>query len=415
MKRWKKLNNEDIKARVFAALDKNVDFARENILGVPASYLDSKVFYQDYPFLKDAPFMTTLIHNPNHIGCHTLGESERFFEGTQALERELIRICAEDIFEGEADAQDGYVASGGTEANIQAVWIYRNFFMRERGAGLDEIAVLCSQDNHYSIAKACNLLHLKSGMIAVDHRSREIIPARLEEKIASLQSQGVRYFIVVANMMTTMFGSVDDPAVYTEALDAAGAEYRMHIDGAYGGFVYPFSGPSEGLNFRNPAISSITLDAHKMVQAPYGTGIFLARKGLMKYVYTQEASYVKGLDATLIGSRSGANAIAVWMILMTYGPHGWKEKIHVLQYRTAWLCRQLDQVDIRYYRHPRANIVTIEADQLPRELAEKYGLVPDNHQSPAWYKIVVMDHVTIDKLLPFVEELKVSVRIGEPG
>ena len=56
-----------------------------------------------------------------------------------------------------------------------------------------------------------------------------------------------------------------------------------------------------------------------MLQAPYGTGIFLARKGLINYVYTETASYVKGLDATLVGSRSGANAIAVWMILKSHG------------------------------------------------------------------------------------------------
>lgn len=412
MEYWKKHSIEDIKQRVFEALDKNVDFAKENILGVPASYLDDKVFYQDFPFLKDAPFLSTLIHNPNHIGCHTLGESERFFQGTQELERELIRICAEDIFRGAPDGQDGYVASGGTEANIQAAWIYRNYFLREQKAHLDEIAILCSEDNHYSIVKAANLLQLAHRAIPVNHRNRKIQPDALHQTISELKNEGKRCFIVVANMMTTMFGSVDDPDLYADALEAAGLEYRIHIDGAYGGFVYPFHADDHKLSFRNPRISSIALDAHKMVQAPYGTGIFLVRKGLMEYVYTEEASYVKGLDATLIGSRSGANAIAVWMILMVYGPHGWKEKIHVLHYRTQWLCDQLDELSIRYYRHPKANIVAIEADQVPGELAVKYGLVPDKHEAPNWYKIVVMDHVTIDKMQPFVKQLEVMEMVG---
>lgn len=406
MKYWKKLSREAIHRRVFEALGENVDFAEENILGVPASYLDSKVFYQEAPFLKDAPFLTTLIHNPNHIGCHTLGESEAFFEGTQALEQELIRICAEDIFKGDPDRQDGYVASGGTEANIQAAWIYRNYFMQEYGAAPEEIAILCSEDNHYSVHKAANLLGIQHHAVPVTRHDRKIDEAALRRDIGRLKEEGIRYIIVVANMMTTMFGSVDDPDMYSQVLERAGLPFRIHIDGAYGGFVYPFSGGDDKLSFRNPHIHSVALDAHKMVQAPYGTGIFLARKGLIDYVYTESASYVKGLDATLVGSRSGANAVAVWMILMTYGPHGWREKIHVLHYRTRWLCRQLDELGISYYRHPRSNIVAIDAHCVTPVLAKKYGLVPDNHHQPDWYKVVVMEHVTIDKMLPLVEELR---------
>jgi glutamate/tyrosine decarboxylase-like PLP-dependent enzyme len=142
-----------------------------------------------------------------------------------------------------------------------------------------------------------------------------------------------------------------------------------------------------------------------MVQAPYGTGIFLIRKGWMKYAYTEEAQYVQGLDATLSGSRSGANAISVWMILMTYGPHGWFEKIHILNYRTEWLCQQLRERSIRFYRHPGSNIVTLHKSGIPAATAGQFGLVPDSHTHPEWYKVVVMDHVTVDALSELVEAL----------
>ena len=191
----------------------------------------------------------------------------------------------------------------------------------------------------------------------------------------------------------------------THALTRAGAEFRVHVDGAYGGFYYPFADPETSLDFSNPQVSSVTLDAHKMLQAPYGTGIFLARKGLMEHVVTKEASYVEGQDYTLIGSRSGANAIAVWMILMKNGPYGWREKIFVLQKRAQWLCEQLDKIGAQYYRHPSSNIVTIRSTSISEPLAAAHWLVPDNHQAPAWYKIVVMEHVTIDKLEPFVAAL----------
>ena len=131
--------------------------------------------------------------------------------------------------------------------------------------------------------------------------------------------KGKKYFIVISNMATTMFGSVDDPDTYTDLLEELDLPYKLHIDGAYGGFVYPFSNKKSTINFANPKICSITIDAHKMLQAPYGTGVYLCRKGLIENVLTKEAEYVEGMDLTLCGSRSGANAVAVFMILFTYG------------------------------------------------------------------------------------------------
>lgn len=402
---WKKLSTDEIKARIFRALEHNINFEKTNIIGLPASYLDPKVFYQDAPFLKDAPFLTAMIQNPNNIGCHTMGSSERFFAGTQEIERELIKICAEDILKGEPDQQDGYVASGGTEANIQAAWVYRNYFMKEHGLSRNEIALICSEDCHYSIAKAANILALKFATVKVDKSSREISEASVTEVLDELKSEGIKAVVITANMMTTMFGSVDDVDAYVAAVKKSGMEFKIHVDGAYGGFVYPFSGEDTRSDFANPHVSSVVLDAHKMAQAPYGTGILLMRKGYMNYVLTEEASYVKGLDSTLIGSRSGANPIAVWMILMTYGPNGWREKIHVLMYRAQWMCDRLDELNIGYYRNERSNIITIAAEFVPVELAEKYGLVPDNHENPGWYKIVVMDHVSIDKMEDLIEDI----------
>lgn len=407
MKYWKKLSFAEQDKKITEALGKNVDYRQKVSLGVPASRLDEVVFYEQAPFLKDAPLLRTYVQNPNHIGCHTMGDSEEFFSGTQELEREVIELLSVDILHAKPHSCDGYVAAGGTEANIQAAWIYRNYFQREYNAQNSEIALLGSVDTHYSIAKAANLLSINWYAVPVDNDTRIIIKTGLDEVIKKAMAEGIKYFIVISNMATTMFGSVDDPDVYAEYLKTNGAEFMLHVDGAFGGFIYPISYPDTNACFRNPVVSSVTLDAHKMLQAPYGTGIFLARKGLMPYVYTKEAQYVNGMDITLSGSRSGANAIAIWMILMTYGPHGWFEKINKLLYRTDWCCKQLDQLGIKYYRYPKMNIITIKSEHIPATIAQKYGLVPDTHDNnPQWYKIVVMDHVEVEHLQAFLNELK---------
>lgn len=403
---WKKKSQEEISEIIFEALGNNVDYHKQSIIGIPASYLDGQVFNKDANFVKDAPYISTLLQNPNHIGCHTLGESESFFAGTQKIEKELIALCATDILKATVDSTDGYVASGGTEANMQAVWIYRNYFMHVHKAQSNEIVLLCSEDSHYSVDKSSNVLSIDLVKIPVDENTRELSKEAVKQKIQEAKKEGKKYFIVLSNMMTTMFGSVDSVETYTQTLEEEKVEYKLHIDGAYGGFYHPFISESDALTFNNPRISSFTLDAHKMAQAPYGTGIFIIKKGFMQYANTREAKYVAGEDYTLIGSRSGANAVAVWMILMKNGPYGWHEKIYVLQKRTDWLSKQLAEKGIQFYRNPNSNILTIRSEYIPDPVAKKYGLVPDNHSEPTWYKIVLMEHVTIDKLQQLLEDIE---------
>lgn len=414
MKYWKKLTHPELQSRIEKALEENVDFEKDTSLGYPASKLDDKVFYSDAPFLKDAPTLKTYVANPNHIGCHTFGSSEKAFKGTQEIEREVLRVLAVDFFKMEDEQFDGYIAPGGTEANIQAMWVFRNYFMHHHRASIGEIAILASEDTHYSIPKGSNLLNIDLYSIPVDFDNRQMEAALLEKSVKKALSEGKRYFIAIANMATTMFGSVDDPSLFVEVLEKFELPYKLHVDGAYGGFIYPFSNQNSKMNFSDPKISSITIDAHKMLQAPYGTGVYLCRKGLIENVLTKEAEYVEGMDLTLCGSRSGANAVAVFMILFTYGPYGWYEKISVLLMRTNWFCKKLDELGVRYYRNPHMNIVTIDSSYIPRELAEQYDLVPEQHnENNKWYKVVIMDHVEIDNLLLLINALEDRKKISD--
>jgi glutamate/tyrosine decarboxylase-like PLP-dependent enzyme len=149
-----------------------------------------------------------------------------------------------------------------------------------------------------------------------------------------------------------------------------------------------------------------------MLQAPYGTGIFLIRKGWMQYTTCEAAKYVSGLDSTICGSRSGANAIATWMIVMGYGSEGWKANCANLLQRTDALCEGLDKLGLSYFRENNMNIVTIRAERFPEEIAQKFHLVADNHERPTWYKVVVMPHVTQDIIERFLNNLRLLVWVN---
>ena len=202
---------------------------------------------------------------------------------------------------------------------------------------------------------------------------------------------------------------MDDPNELAGVFKEKGLPYKMHADGAFGGFIYPFTTEKNHLDFSNPEITSITLDAHKMLMAPYGTGIFLIRKGWMPFAATEEAQYVQGLDYTLCGSRNGAQAISIWMILQTYGPEGWRANMAGLMEETDRLCAALDDMDMPYFRNPDMNIVTLKAGHFPEEVSRKYRLVADTYEGKAqWWKIVVMPHTKGAVIDAFLEEVRAS-------
>ncbi|MDR6461091.1 glutamate/tyrosine decarboxylase-like PLP-dependent enzyme [Chryseobacterium vietnamense] len=408
---WPKLPSATIRERVFEALNKNLNYNTEPILGLPGTYLDQEQFY-NFPFLKEAAFLSVLVNNPNHIGCHTYNDGEKYFSGTQKLEIDLLRICAVEILGAEESSYDGYVAPGGTEANIQAQWMYRNYFMQEHNANVNEIGVIFSEDAHYSVYKGSNLLGIHPIVVKVNHNTRQIELDDLKEKLEEAYEKGIRYLIIHLSMGTTIFGSVDSPGSFIELVKQYFKHYFVHVDAAFGGFIYPFSTQQNDLNFSNPEISSITIDGHKMLQSPYGTGIFLCRKSLIEYVQTKEASYVYGSDFTLCGSRSGANAISMWMILMTHGSNGWTHLIQQLIDRTNYLCDALDKMGVKYFRNPDMNIVTIDSNEISETLAEKYYLVADNYLNPQWRKVVVMAHVKKELIDNFLIDLEKERKVA---
>ncbi|HFB54704.1 MAG TPA: aspartate aminotransferase family protein [Hellea balneolensis] len=409
---WKKLPLPEINRRVFEAIGKNVSYQNDAILGLPASYLDQEQFSFDAPFLTQSPFLSALVHNPNHIGCHTYSAGESYFKGTQALEVDLLRICAQDIFGAQVGEYDGYVAPGGTEANIQAQWVFRNYYQKEKQAQAHEIGLVFSQDTHYSAYKGCNLLGLKPIAVNVlkgDDQLRGWDFDHLVEQLEAAQRSGIKHVIVHLTMGTTMFGSIDRPAPILAIIKKYYPDCFVHVDAAFGGFIYPFTKPDTRLTFANPDIQSVTMDGHKMLQAPYGTGVFLCRKGLINYAQTEEASYVQGTDFTLCGSRSGANAIALWMIVMSYGYGGWKEQMDALITHTDFICEGLDTLGVEYFRNSYMNIIAMKAHHIPVALAQKYHLVADNFDAPKWWKIVVMMHVKPSKMDAFLADLKASM------
>ncbi len=183
----------------------------------------------------------------------------------------------------------GLFTTGGSMANFAAIVSARE---RQLGADLRRGTLYLSTQAHHSVGKSARLAGIlpdRVRAIPVDEAFRLRVDL-LEAAIAQDRAAGLAPFLVVSSAGTTNTGAVDP-------LPAIGALCRQqglwhHVDGAYGASFHlcPQLRPLlDGL----PQADSITLDPHKGLFIPYGTGAVLVRDGeALRAAHAETASYM---------------------------------------------------------------------------------------------------------------------------
>lgn len=220
----------------------------------------------------------------------------------------------------------GAFCSGGTIANITALWVARNNALRAQGEfkgvekeglfkamrhyGYEGLAVLVSERGHYSLKKAADVLGIgQEGLVAIktDNDNR-ICPAALKEKIAQLKQQNIKPFAVIGVAGTTETGTIDPLQEIAAICQAEGCHF--HVDAAWGGATL-MSNNYRHLLAGTELADSVTIDAHKQLYIPMGAGMVLFKDPEAMKSIEHHAQYIlrkgsKDLGShTLEGSRSG--------------------------------------------------------------------------------------------------------------
>lgn len=220
----------------------------------------------------------------------------------------------------------GVMCSGGTVANLTALWAARNqafpaegsfkgihregLFRALRFYGYEGAAVLVSRRGHYSLRKAADVLGLgRDFLIAVDtDDDNRVIPDALRDKCLELQRQKIKVLSIVGIAGTTETGSVDPLDTLADIAREFGAHY--HVDAAWGGPTL-FSRRHRDLLKGIERADSVTIDAHKQLYVPMGSGLVVFRNPATVNAIELHAQYVirKGSkdlgSTTLEGSRPG--------------------------------------------------------------------------------------------------------------
>ena len=200
----------------------------------------------------------------------------------------------------------GHLTSGGTFANLEALWV--------AGQLSPGKTIAASDQAHYTHSRISSVLGLPFTSIPSDDTGRMDITA-LEQALAA-GNVGT----VVVTLGTTAIGSVDSLDKILKLREKY--SFRIHVDAAYGGYFTLVT--NLGLEARAaydaiPQADSIVVDPHKHGLQPYGCGAVLFRDPTVGRFYKHDSPYTyfssKELhlgEISLECSRAGASAVALW-------------------------------------------------------------------------------------------------------
>jgi len=309
------------------------------------------------------------------------GDPETY--GTVArLEREAVDTLGEIAGLPEPA---GYVTSGGTEANLQAIRLARD---RSDAASPNVVA---PEHVHFSFRKAASVLgvELRTAPTA-DHRADT-------DRLAALIDGDTACVVGVAG--STEYGTVDPIPAVADLAEDAGA--MCHVDAAWGGFYLPFTGHDWG--FDHARIDTMTIDPHKAGRAVIPAGGLLARSEDLLEELAVGTPYLESTSqVTLTGTRSGAGVASVAAALDALWPAGYREEFDRAMGNAEWLA---DAFAIRGHGVVEPELPLVAADvsrSMVDRLRERGWRLATTRRGEA--RIVCMPHVTRSTLRSFVAE-----------
>ncbi len=200
------------------------------------------------------------------------------------VEEEVVRWLCDLV--GYGPDGFGLLTSGGVMANFMGMTLARDIHLGRllgagrapRGAMLDGVRVYTSDQTHFSVARALDLLGFPPETLVIlpsDERFR-LHGAPVAAAVARDRAAGLVPFAIAAVAGSTNTGSVD---LIGELADVAAAEgLWLHVDAAYGGGAR-LSGRDRDRVRDLDRADSVTLDPHKWFFQAYDIGGLLVRDG----------------------------------------------------------------------------------------------------------------------------------------
>ena len=206
------------------------------------------------------------------------------------LEENVTRwLC--DLY-GMGEGSQGILTSGGSTANLSAVVTARHARL---GDDFGDGTYYVSEQAHASVTKAATIAGFSRKHLRIVPTDAELRmdPEALREMIREDRAAGTRPFLVVPSAGTTNTGAIDPLDEVANVAEDEGL--WCHVDAAYGGFFQLTERGRE--RFRGiERADSVTVDPHKGMFLPYGTGALVVRDGAaLRDAHHEGAAYLQDL------------------------------------------------------------------------------------------------------------------------
>ena len=170
---------------------------------------------------------------------------------------------------------------------------------------------------------------------------------------------------VAAVLGTTFTGHADDVVGINDLLldlkQKKGLDVPMHVDGASGGFVWPFLYPESKWDFRLEQVRSINTSGHKFGLVFPGVGwlVFREKSDLAEDLVFYE-NYLGKTDATftLNFSTGSSMIIAQYYNFVRWGKAGYRALMQIMQANAESLAKALEALD-------KFNMIGLKEETLP--------------------------------------------------
>src|SRR5699024_4466475 len=250
-----------------------------------------------------------------------------------ALEHSVLRWFATQF--GFPKAAGGILTTGGSQAMLSMIVTAREEHLDKHR--LVNGRIYLSDQAHRSVQKAAHIAGFPRHAIRLvpTGDGRRIDPDEAKRFIDADRAAGYEPFLLVGSAGTTNSGSVDP----LDELATLAAEERLwfHADGCYGGFFHLTSRGRAALTGIERA-DSITLDPHKSLFLPYGTGAPLVRDaGTLVTAHRDEdpADYLQDLAATGLVDYADQSSeltreyrgLRVWLPLQLHGVAAFRDAL----------------------------------------------------------------------------------------
>jgi glutamate decarboxylase len=291
------------------------------------------------------------------------------------LERQVLGMMHNLVYQqGEAFYQNwmhsaqhslGAFCSGGTVANISALWVARNKLLKANGDfrgvaneglhramryyGYQDLAILVSDRGHYSLKKSADVLGIgQENVIAIPtDEDNKIDCQQLADKCQQLATQNIKVLAIVGVAGTTETGNIDP--LQQMAVIAQQYQCHFHVDAAWGGATL-LSDKYRHLLKGIEQADSVTIDAHKQMYVPMGAGLVIFKDPESVSAIKHHAEYIlrkgsKDLGShTLEGSRPGM-AMLVYASLHIISRPGYEMLINQAIEKAEYFANIINQHD----------------------------------------------------------------------